>query len=310
MRAVFARIAGVAAAPGTVRGMGWMLLSAFMVAIFNGIVRHLSADVHPFEIAFLHSAFGVLYLTPVYVRSGLAPLKTRRFAMHSVRAALNVTASLFMLTALSISPLAEVAALSFSAPLFAAVLAVALLGERMRARRIGALVVGFAGTWLVFRPGLEAISPGSLLVLGFAVAWGGAMVAIKALSRTESSLTQTLYLGLLNTPIAAVAAIPVWQTPSLDQLAWLAALGAVGVVRQLSLSQAFKEADATAILPLDFTKLIWVAIIGYAAFAEIPTMWTWAGGFVIFVATTTITVREGRLSRTKSDEGSGSRPGR
>ena len=309
MRALATRIKSIAAMPGTVRGMGWMLISAFTVAIFNGIVRHLSADVHPFEIAFVHSAFGVLFLAPVYVRGGLAPLKTRRFAMHAVRAALNVTASLFMLMALSISPLAEVAALSFSAPLFAAVLAVVLMGERMRARRLAALLVGFAGTWLVFRPGLVAVAPGSLLVLAFAVAWGGAMIAIKALSRTESSLTQTLYLGLLNTPIAALAAIPVWQTPSLGQLAWLAALGAVGVVRQLSLSQAFKEADATAILPLDFTKLIWVAIIGYAAFAEIPTIWTWAGGIVIFAATTYITVREGRLSRDRARERERSRLG-
>ena len=308
MRALATRMKGIAATPGTIRGMGWMLISAFTVAIFNGIVRHISADVHPFEIAFLHSAFGVLYLTPVYFRSGLAPLKTRRLPMHALRAALNVTASLFMIMALSLSPLAEVAALSFSAPLFAAVLAVVLMGERMRARRVGALLVGFAGTWLVFRPGLEAVEPGSLLVLGFAVAWGGAMIAIKALSRTETSLTQTLILGLLNTPMAAVAAIPVWQTPSLGQLAWLAGLGAVGVVRQLSMSQAFREADATAILPLDFTKLIWVAIIGYAAFAEIPTMWTWAGGFVIFAAGTYITVREGQLSRNRG--GQGRHPGR
>jgi drug/metabolite transporter (DMT)-like permease len=298
----------MAATPGTIRGMGWMLISAFTVAIFNGIVRHLSADVHPFEIAFVHSAFGVLYLTPVYFRSGLAPLKTQRLPMHALRAALNVTASLFMIMALSISPLAEVAALSFSAPLFATVLAVALLGERMRARRLGALLVGFAGTWLVFRPGLEAVEPGSLLVLGFAVAWGGAMITVKALARTESSLTQILILGLLNTPMAAVAAIPVWQTPSLGQLAWLAGLGAVGVVRQLSMSQAFREADATAILPLDFTKLIWVAIIGYAAFAEVPTVWTWAGGFVIFAAGTYITFREGQLSRNRG--GQDRHPGR
>ncbi|MDP6602847.1 MAG: DMT family transporter [Rhodospirillales bacterium] len=308
MRALATSMKRMAATPGTIRGMGWMLISAFTVAIFNGIVRHLSADVHPFEIAFVHSAFGVLYLTPVYFRSGLAPLKTQRLPMHALRAALNVTASLFMIMALSISPLAEVAALSFSAPLFATVLAVALLGERMRARRLGALLVGFAGTWLVFRPGLEAVEPGSLLVLGFAVAWGGAMITVKALARTESSLTQILILGLLNTPMAAVAAIPVWQTPSLGQLAWLAGLGAVGVVRQLSMSQAFREADATAILPLDFTKLIWVAIIGYAAFAEVPTVWTWAGGFVIFAAGTYITFREGQLSRNRG--GQDRHPGR
>ena len=78
MRALATRIKWIAATPGTVRGMGWMLISAFTVAIFNGIVRHLSTDVHPFEIAFVHSAFGVLFLAPVYVRGGLAPLKTRR----------------------------------------------------------------------------------------------------------------------------------------------------------------------------------------------------------------------------------------
>ena len=171
--------------------------------------------------------------------------------MHAVRAALNVTASLFMLMALSISPLAEVAALSFSAPCSRPCSRSCLWVSGCGRDASQPSCWGFAGTWLVFRPGLVAVAPGSLLVLAFAVAWGGAMIAIKALSRTESSLTQTLYLGLLNTPIAALAAIPVWQTPSLGQLAWLAALGAVGVVRQLSLSQAFKEADATAILPLD-----------------------------------------------------------
>ena len=288
-------LAQIAAKPSTLRGMGWMLLSSVVVAIFNSIVRQISTTgLHPFEIAFVHSLFGVLFLSTTYLRHGFGLLKTRRLGLHTMRGTFNVTASLFMTSAVAITPLAKVAALSFSAPLFATVLALVLLGEVIRGRRMTALAVGFLGTWLVFRPGLVEVDLGSFLVLGFAACWGSTMIVMKSLARTESSLTMTLYVGLISTPLALIAALPFWVTPSWQQLAWLAALGAVGLARQLTLTQAFKEADATAILPLDFTRLIWMALIGYLAFSEVPDIWTWAGGLIIFSATTYITYREAR----------------
>ena len=74
----------------------------------------------------------------------------------------------------------------------------------------------------------------------------------------------------------------------------------MGSLGHLTFTQAFKEAEVTAVLPLDFTRLIWIAIIGYAAFGEIPDVWTWVVGTVIFGAATYIAYRE---SRAKTPRG-------
>ncbi|MSO54923.1 MAG: DMT family transporter [Rhodospirillales bacterium] len=289
---MLARLVPWLRSPSTLRGMGWMLISTFLVGIFNSMVRHLTTTLHPFEIAFAHSFFGLLFLLPMFYRNGWKTLRTTRPGLHAWRGLCNTLATLCMTSAIKLTPLAKVAALSFSAPLFATVLALVALGEAIRTRRIAALVVGFSGTWLVFRPGVVELDLGALIVLGFSFSWGATMIAIKALSRTDSTLTITLYVGLINTPLTMIAAIPVWRMPTTEEWIWLASLGLVGLARQMTLSQAFKEADATAILPLDFLKLPWMATIGFFAFAEIPDIWTWLGGAVIFGAATYIAYRE------------------
>ena len=125
----------------------------------------------------------------------------------------------------------------------------------------------------------------------------------EVLARTESSLTATLYYGVFVTPVAFLVALPAWQTPSGGHWLWLAAIGALGSLFQFCLSQALKVADATAVMPLDFTKLIWAALIGYLVFAEVPTLWTWVGGMMIFAAATYISYRERQVAA-----GDGARP--
>ena len=103
-------------------------------------------SIHPFEAAFFRTVFGLLVLAPSFITHGWRPLRTRRFGLHCVRATLNVVAMLSFFYALSITPVVLVQALAFTSPLFTAVLAVLILGERIRARRITAIAVGFAGT--------------------------------------------------------------------------------------------------------------------------------------------------------------------
>jgi drug/metabolite transporter (DMT)-like permease len=170
-----------------------------------------------------------------------------------------------------------------------------VLGETIRARRITALVVGFGGVLVVLRPGFGALEPGALLMLAAAATWGSAIIVIKILSRTESSLTATLYPTLFVTPIALVAALPYWRWPTVDELGWMALLGTFATLSHLSLAQAFKEADVTAIMPVDFTKLIWAALAGYLLFAEVPGLSIWLGGTMIFSAVTYIAIRERSL---------------
>ena len=299
--------AGVAAArtlgasPGTLRGMALMLFSGLCIATMSACVRHVSVDVHPMVIGFFRSVFGLLAFVPFLLRFGLKPLRTRRVGLHAVRGALNVVGMLTYYMAVSLAPLAKVTALSFSAPLFATVLALVVLGETIRARRVTALIVGNLGALIILRPGFVALDTGSLYALASATAWGLGMIVIKVLSRSESSLTITLYMTLVAMPLTLIAAVPVWQTPTLTQAAWLAAIGALASLGNLSVAQAFKEADLTAILPLDFTKLIWASGIGYLAFAEEPSPWTWFGGTIIFSAATYIAFRE-RRTRAAPDK--------
>jgi drug/metabolite transporter (DMT)-like permease len=281
--------------------MALVVLSGLCVAAMSACVRHISVDLHPMVIGFFRTVFGLLAFAPFLLRSGLESLKTRRIGLHAVRGTLNVIGMLSYYMALSLAPLAKVTALSFSAPLFATVLALIVLGETIRARRITALVLGYLGALVILRPGFVALDTGSIYALISAAAWGLGMIVIKVLSRSESSLTITIYMTLVAMPITLAAAVTVWQTPTLTQMAWLAAIGTLASLANLSVAQAFKDADLTAILPFDFTKLIWASAIGYLVFAEEPSPWTWVGGTIIFAAATYIAFRERQTRAARPD---------
>lgn len=283
-------------APGVVRGMTLMVLATMCPAISAPAVRHVSQGLHPFEIAFFSAVFALLAFLPLFARRGLAPLKTVRFPLQALRGALYVIDILMIYLAISLSPLAKVTALDFSAPLFATLLAMLVLGEKVRARRVAALAVGFAGTLVILRPGLVEADLGALCALVAASGWGLSIVVVKMLSRTDSAVTTTIYTLALAIPLTLIAALPFWTAPTPTQLAWLALIGGVGCLNHLLVNQAFKEADLTAVLPLNFLKLIWISAAAYALFGEVPDLWTWVGAVTIFAAASYLSLRERRLA--------------
>lgn len=283
------------------RGVAFFAVSAVAGTLMSAGVKHLATDLHPFEIGFFRSVFGLLALAPVFLRYGLAPLRTKRLRLHLLRGGFNVFGGLSFMLGLSLVPLAKLTALNFTGPLFASALAILVLGEALRMRRAAALALGFAGALVVIRPGLIAVDFGSLIVLFASLCWGSAMIMVKVLSRTESSLTIALYVAIIVMPFALIAALPFWRTPSLEELAWLAGIGAAHSTSQIFMAQAFKEADATAVLPVDFSRLIWAALVGYLIFAEVPGVWTWTGGIMIFTAVLYLASRD----RKGADGGKG-----
>ena len=126
----------------TVRGMAFMLASTVAFATMNGFVRTVSATIHPFEIAFFRCLFAFVVFLPMLAPHGLAPLKTRRLGLYLLCGGLSAFDSFLFFLAVSMSPLAKVTALDFSSPLFAAVLAPIVLGERLGWRRVVALILG------------------------------------------------------------------------------------------------------------------------------------------------------------------------
>jgi drug/metabolite transporter (DMT)-like permease len=231
------------------------------------------------------------------MRARFAPLKTSKLHLHALRGITNSASMLMFFSALAFTPLAQATALAYTSPLFVTIGAALVLGETLRIRRITALACGFLGMLLVLRPGMIEIGTGPLLVIGSAVLWAVAMIDIKILSRTDSSLTIAAYMVVFLTPVTFIAALFVWQWPTLGQLGWLVLVAAFGTVGHLLFNEAFRHADATVLMPLDFTKLIWASLIGFFAFGQIPDLWTWIGGAVIFTSATYISYREHRLSR-------------
>jgi len=281
------------------RGVLLMFVSTFFFASMHASIRHLSATIHPFEIAFFRSLFALVVVLPWFARLGLAPLRTQRFGLHAARAVFNVFAMLAFFFALSIAPLSEVTALGFTAPIFASLLAALVLREAVRLRRWTAIAAGFAGVLIILRPGFEQVGLGQLLVLFSSMVWACALLVIKTLSRTDSSVTITSYMALLMGPLILVPAAFVWQWPDGAQLLWLILIGVLGGTGQLCVAEALHQADTTLVMPFDFCKLIWITVIAYLAFGEVPGRFTWLGGAVVFASVLYITYRERRLTAAR-----------
>ena len=263
------------------RGILWMLVSTLWMASMHGAVRHVSGRIHPFEIAFFASLFGLLVVLPSFVRSGLAPLKTKRLAQHGLRAIFHVISMFAFFFALGMAPLALVTALAFTAPVFATVLAIPLFGERITGVRWLAMLVGFAGILVALRPGIGEMETGALVALGAALFFSGVLIVTKALSRSESSITITVYMLLMMVPMTLIPALFVWRWPNFETFLWLVFIGIASALGRLFLAQALREAPIHVVMPVDFCRLIWVTGLGYFVFGDMPDPFTWAGGAMI-----------------------------
>lgn len=271
-----------------------MVFAAFGFSCAAGMIRHLSAQLHVFEIAFFRSLFGLLYMMPWVLGRGVAVLRTERLGLYAIRAIFGLVAMISWFTALSRLALADAMALSFTTPIFTTILAGIFLGEIVRLQRWAAVAVGFIGTLIIVRPGATAFDPWSLIALLSSACFASAAIAVKLLARTEHPNAIMTYMALFIAPLSAIPASFVWQWPSLDQLAWLAAIGAGTTVGHMGLTRAYSVADATAVQPFLYVQLPLVAAIGYAIFDQKPTIYSWIGAIIIVVACLIIAHREAR----------------
>ncbi len=283
--------------PGTTRGIALMVISTVFFSMMHATIRYISTELHPFQIAFFRNFFGLLVFLPIIMQQGVGVFHSDRLGLHALRACLNMCAMFSFFYALSITPIAKVTALSFTSPLFMAVLSVLILGERMRVRRWTATILGFIGTLIILRPGIEAVDFGSILVVGSASIWAVTMIVIKFLLRSDSSVTVTAYVNVLMSILSLGPALYVWRWPGIEAWGWLLFIGIAGTIGQLLLAESLKQAEATAVMPFDFLKLVWTALLGFWLFAEIPTLYTWIGAAIIFSSGFYIAYRESMLAR-------------
>ncbi len=280
------------ALPGPVRAGLWISMAGLSFTSMMTVARTLAPDLHVFVIVFFRAIFGLCFLSPIIFRRRGAVLRTTKikvFACRGVTAYLSLVGYFF---AASLIPLADIAAIGFTRPVFACIAAILFLGELARTRRWAAIFIGVIGALIVVRPGFAEINPGILWAFGAVAMTVCNTIMIKYLSFTEHPDTIAIYQGLLMAPIALVVALFVWVTPTFEQFLWLALMGAFGAVTQRSLSRAYAAADATVVVALDFLRLPIAALFGLVVFNEWPVVWVWVGGAVIIGSSILLTRRE------------------
>ncbi len=283
--------------PGHVRGAVWMLLAALFFGLQGPIVRMAVVNLDPLMVAFVRSLFILLLMLPWILRNRATAMRTQRLSLQFVRATMSMAGFVLLVVAQANLTLAEVAAMTFTAPLFATIGAALFLHEIVRARRWTATFIGLAGVWIVLRPGFEAVEPLFVLPLASAVFIAASNLMIKSLSRSDSPNAIVAWLAIFSVPLTLVPALFVWSLPDLAALGWIFLLGLTGVGAHMSLTRSLAAADASAVLPYDYSRLVVTASVAFVAFGEVPPIWTWIGGAVIVSAVVYIAHREAVAAR-------------
>jgi drug/metabolite transporter (DMT)-like permease len=260
-----------------------VLCASACFATLSAQVRMLSdLGMHPFVTTFWRNFFGLFFMLPWLFKNGLGTLKTDRFWMFTLRSAISFVSMLLGFWSLALMPFAKAIAMSFTAPLFATLLAADILKESVRLRRWSATVAGFIGVLVVLQPESTGVGTGELLALAAAALSAIVSMIVKNLSRTESSNAIVTYMVLLLTPMSLVVALPFWSwPPTASWWPFMIGMGLAGTLGHLCWVRALGMAEVSLVVSYDYVRLLFAAVIGYFAFAEAPGLHAWIGAALI-----------------------------
>jgi drug/metabolite transporter (DMT)-like permease len=278
-------------------GIAWMILAGVLFVLVTATVRYIGTNLPAPVAAFLRYLLGLIMLSPVLIRLISYRPGPRALMLYGVRGLAHGLGVILWFFAMARIPIAEVTAIGYLAPIFITIGAALFLGETMRARRVLAVLAGFAGAMLVIRPGFAEVSIGQLAQLAAAPLFAISYLIAKSLTRTENSAVIVGVLTITSTLALAPFAIANWQTPSLHEIVFLSLTAFFATSGHYALTRAFKAAPLTVTQPFAFLQLVWAALLGMAVFGEPFDLWVIAGGGVIVASVTYIAHRESTARR-------------
>lgn len=281
-----ARRGGLGVSP-TLRAAAWMTGAIFAFSSMAVAGREISAELDTFELMLYRSVIGVGLVTGAAALTGrLGDIRARRMGLHLARNLSHFAGQNLWFLAISLIPLAQVFALEFTSPLWVAVMAPWVLGERLTRARLLALLVGFAGVLVVTRPGMIELGPGVVSAALAAIGFAGSAVLTRRLTRTEATVSILFWLTVMQAGFSLVGAG--WDgriaLPSAHGAAWVGVVSVGGLVAHLCLTQALSLAPATLVIPMDFARLPLIAVVGWLAYGERIDLATALGGALIIGA--------------------------
>ncbi|APA88821.1 DMT family transporter [Paraburkholderia sprentiae WSM5005] len=293
----------VAVRPSAVplRSVALILLSMFCFALVDALAKSLALAYPANEVTFFRMLFGLFPAVAICLRG--KPLATRLRQLdvrgQTVRALTLLGASGLFFAGLPFMPLSEAVAIVYSETLLVIVLAPLLLHETLKPRDALAAAVGFAGMLLVVRPhGSHSSWLGPALLIASALCGALSIIQIKRIKASDDSSTTVLYFTLVGTAVMGASLIFAWRTPSFDALAIMAMLGALATAGQLLMTMAFRDADAGALAPYNYTSIVWAALFGYLVWGETIGAISMLGIALIVGSSIAVAMRR------KSEEGS------
>jgi drug/metabolite transporter (DMT)-like permease len=259
---------------------GWLvLLLTITIAGREGL-----REVSVFQVTELRSLIAFCILLPiVHFNGGFAAMKTARLGAHVTRNLVHYGAQLGWFFALTLIPIGQVVAIEFTMPIWTAILAVTLLGERMTVWKIAAIVLGVVGVLVIVRPATGAVNPGQLIALAAAIGFGISIALVKFLTRTESTLAIVFWMQVIQSAAGLVPALLVWTWPSAHSMGWICAIAFCGTFSHYCLARAMLYADATIVVPMDFLRVPLTATLGWLLYSEQLDLFTVLGAAMILL---------------------------
>jgi drug/metabolite transporter (DMT)-like permease len=300
-----------------VRAILLKIASALLFALMQALVRWLGEGVPLGQVVFFRSAFAIVPVVLIYAwqRELAAAVRTNRPLGQLGRGLISVAGMFLNLAALARLPLVDATAISFAAPLITVAFAAIFLGERVRIYRWSAVAVGFVGVLVMLWPhfdfehlmvaGSATTAIGATCAMASAFTSAGSVIQTRVLTNTESTSSIVFYFSLI-CAVAGLATWPFgWITPNGSQLAALIALGVLGGLAHIMLTESYRFASASLIAPFDYTTMLWAFLLGYALFGEVPTKYVFIGASIVAAAGLFVIWRERQLGlrRMRAAEG-------
>ncbi len=265
------------------RAIGSMVAAVVAFSAMDALLKVFSQSYPAMQVAVLRGLASLPFmLLPLLLTGRLRDLKPQRFGMHLLRGALMVGVLGGFIYAVRVLSLANAYSIFLSAPLIVTALSVPLLGDRVGWRNWVAIVIGLVGVLIILRPSASGIATiGALAALFSATAYAFSAIALRVITRTDTTSSVVFWTVGLMTLFTAVVAVPGWVPLQSAHWKLLIALGISGAVGQHLLTEAFRSAPPSVVAPFEYTALLWGMAIDWTVWDVLPTARVWLGGAIV-----------------------------
>jgi drug/metabolite transporter (DMT)-like permease len=258
-----------------------MVVAAMFFALMAALVQRASERLPGAQVVFARNAVGLLFITPLALRQGLAGLRTPRFAEHALRAGAGLGSMYCFFYAIHHLRLADAVLLNYTLPLFLPIVEATWLREPMPRRLWGPLLLGFAGVVLVLKPGLGLFQTAALVGLSAGLLSAVAQTGIRRMTSTEPTARIIFYFAFLATLVSAPPALVAWAAPTGAQWLVLVGAGAAGTCGQIFMTRAYARAPAAQVGAFIYASVPFAVVFDWLGRGRLPDAGSVAGAFLI-----------------------------